>query len=414
LEAYAMITRRRIVAGLTLGPLVVPVAAGAQQRPAQPARPPARPAAPAPEPTQLPNGYPWISTAAQFAYLVDFETGRVLLDKGGDQRMYPSSMTKMMTAFLVFEKLARGEAQLTDTLTVSQRAWRQGGSKMFVEVNTRVSIENLLRGIIVHSGNDACIVLAEGLAGSEEAFVDQMNRKAAELGMVGTQYRNSFGWPDPDHWTTPRDLATLADQTIRRFPQFYPMYAEREFRWGNMAPQPNRNPLLAMAGQGADGLKTGSTEASGFGITASSVRDGRRVILVINGTTSMRQRGEEAARLMDFAYTQFENVTLFRPGESVTDAQVWQGESNTVALVASQPLRVTIPRRVRRDIAVKAVFDEPIAAPIQKGQRVGMLVITAPTVETVELPLVAGADVERLGPIGRVGSAVSHFVFGRR
>ncbi len=410
-----MITRRRMVGGLTVGALTVPVIAGAQQRPAQPARPPARTApAAAPEPTQLPNGYPWISTAAQFAYVVDFDTGRVLLDKGGNTRMFPSSMTKMMTAFLVFEKLARGELQMTDTLTVSQRAWRQGGSKMFVEVNTRVSIENLLRGIIVHSGNDACIVLAEGLAGSEEAFAELMNRKAAELGMVGTQYRNSMGWPDPDHWTTPRDLVVLAEQTIRRFPQYYSIYAEREFRWGNMAPQPNRNPLLGMAGQGADGLKTGSTEASGYGITASSVRDGRRVILVINGTNSLRQRGEEAARLMDFAFTQFENVTLFRPGESVTEAAVWQGESRTVSLVASQPLRVTIPRRVRRDIAVKAVFDEPIAAPIEKGQRVGSLVITAPTVETVELPLVAGADVERLGPIGRVGSAVSHFVFGRR
>ncbi|MDX2103082.1 MAG: D-alanyl-D-alanine carboxypeptidase family protein [Alphaproteobacteria bacterium] len=411
------VSRRTVLAGSVATGLVLPVMAGAQQRPAAPAaRPAARaaPPPPPPEPTQLPNGYPWIQTAAQFAYVVDFETGRVLLDKNSEQRMFPSSMTKMMTAFIVFEKLARGELQLTETFTVSERAWRQGGSKMFVEVNTRVSIENLLRGIIVHSGNDACIVLAEGLAGSEEAFASLMNAKAAEIGMTGTQYRNSMGWPDPNHWTTARDLAVLADQTIRRFPQFYPMYAEREFRWGNMAPQPNRNPLLAMAGQGADGLKTGHTDASGFGLTGSAVRDGRRVILVINGLTSMRQRGEEAGRLMDFAYSQFENLVLFRPGETITEAAVWQGEQRTLPLVAARPLIATIPRRVRRDIAVRAVFDEPVVAPIQQVQTIGKLVVSAPSVETVELPLIAGASVDRLGPIGRVGAAVSHFVFGSR
>ena len=385
-----------------------------QPRPAQPARPPAprRPETPPPaSATSLPNGYPWIDTQAAFAYIVDASTGAVLLDKNATQRMFPSSMTKLMTVYVVFEKLSKGELKMDDTLMVSENAWRKGGSKMFVDLNSRVRIEDLLRGAIISSGNDACIVLAEGIGGSEEKFAELMTVKARAIGMTDTNYRNATGWPAEDHYSTAKDLALLARRTIEDFPQFYPMYAEREFRYGGI-PQPNRNPLLSRS-SGTDGLKTGHTEASGYGLTASSIRQGRRIIMVVNGLPTMRARAVESERLTDWAFREFENYTLIKADEVMERADVWLGEAKQVALTASAPLQITLPRRVRKDMKVTLSYKSPLAAPIAKGDVVAKLIVTAPSVDPVELPLIAGADVARLTGIGRIREVAMLKIFGK-
>ena len=382
-------------------------------QPARPAAPPRKPAEPPPPPTptSLPNGYPWIDTQAAFAYIIDAATGAVLLDKNGTQRMFPSSMTKLMTVYLIFEKLAKGELKMDDTLMVSENAWRKGGSKMFVDLNSRVRIEDLLRGSIISSGNDACIVLAEGIAGSEEKFAELMTAKARAIGMTDTNYRNATGWPADDHYSTAKDLALLARRTIEDFPQFYPIYAEREFRYGGI-PQPNRNPLLSRS-TGTDGLKTGHTEASGYGLTASSLRQGRRIIMVVNGLATMRARAVESERLTDWAFREFENYTLVKAEEIIDRADVWMGDAKQVALTASAPLQITLPRRVRKDMKVTLIYNGPLAAPIAKGDVVAKLVVTAPSVDPVELPLIAGGDVTKLTGISRLREVAMIKIFGK-
>jgi D-alanyl-D-alanine carboxypeptidase (penicillin-binding protein 5/6) len=291
-------------------------------------------------------------TAATQAILVDFDTGTVLFEKNPDETMYPASMTKIMTALLVFEQLREGRLSLDDELPVSEEAWRKGGSKMFVHVGSKIKIGDLLHGIIVQSGNDASIVVAEGLAGSEAAFADRMTRRAREIGMTRTTFRNSTGWPDEAHVTTSRDLALLARHVIAGFPELYKLYAEKEFTYGKSLDgkpitQSNRNPLLyRMAG--ADGLKTGHTEASGYGLTASATRDDRRLIMVINGLDSVQARSEESQRLLEWGFREFENVHLFEPGETVTNADVWLGSKPVVPLVIEGGLALTLPRAARR------------------------------------------------------------------
>lgn len=356
------------------------------------------------------QGFPTVETPAQFAFMMDAKTGTVLLDKNADQRMAPSSMSKMMTAHMVFEKLKKGELKMEDEFTVSENAWRKQGSKMFVDLNSRVTVRDLLKGIIIQSGNDACIVMAEGLSGSEEAFADLMNAKGKEMGLTGTHFHNATGWPDPDHYTTPRDLAKIALDTINTYPEFYPIYAEKEFMWHGIK-QGNRNPLLYV-NMGADGLKTGHTEGAGYGLTGSAVRDGRRLILVLNGMTSMRMRQSESIRLMDWGFREFENYQLFKPGDVVEQAPVWLGASKTVPLVAGDALQATLPRRARKDMTVTVSYNAPLPAPLKKGDLVGKLKVTAPGVAAIELPLVAGADVPELGMFGRVGAAFSYLVFG--
>jgi D-alanyl-D-alanine carboxypeptidase (penicillin-binding protein 5/6) len=335
----------------------------------------------------------------------------VLLDKNGSQRMYPSSMTKMMTAYLVFEKLKKGELKMDDELLVSEKAWRTGGSKMFVEVGNKVRVQDLLHGAVISSGNDACVVLAEGLAGSEEAFAEQMTRKAHELGMKDSNFRNASGWPDPDHWTTAHDLAVLAFATIRDFPEYYTMYSDRQFTFNGIK-QDNRNPLLASLA-GADGLKTGHTEVAGFGLTASAVREGRRLIMVVNGLKSMKDRGTETERLMSWAFREFDNYSLFKPGDVVEDVPVWLGQAKTVPASVQNSTLVTLPRRLRKDMQVAVKYESPVKAPIRQGQEIGQLVVTTPNLPPIQMPIVAAQSVGELGLFGRVGAAVNHFVFGQ-
>ncbi|MCH8809097.1 MAG: D-alanyl-D-alanine carboxypeptidase [Proteobacteria bacterium] len=351
-----------------------------------------------------------IETTAREAFLVDAMTGRVLLDKNSDVSMPPASMSKIMTTYLVFERLKDGRLALDDELPVSEKAWRKGGSKMFVEVGKTARVEDLLRGVIVQSGNDACIVLAEGLSGTEEAFAEEMTRKGREIGLTGSSFVNATGWPDPNQRMTARDLATLAKRIIEDFPEYYHYYAETEFTYGGIR-QMNRNPLLYKS-LGADGLKTGHTEEAGYGLTASVAQGERRIILVLNGLDSRKARGEESVRLIGWAMREYDNYTLFKPGETVDQAPVWLGEAANVPLVMPEGATVTLSRKARRDMRVKVVYDAPIPAPLRAGQEVAKLVVAAPGEEPLEFPLMAGADVERLGIFGRITASLEYLVFG--
>lgn len=349
-------------------------------------------------------------TAAQEAIIVDYATGATLFAKNADRIIEPASMTKMMTIYLLFERLKNGSLSLDDTFLVSERAWRKQGSKMFVPVGKRVAVHDLIRGIIVQSGNDAAIVVAEGLAGSEDAFAKQMTEKARELGMTNTVFQNASGWPAENHHTTARDLATLAAATIRNFPEYYKYYSEMEFTY-NKIKQGNRNPLL-YTNSGADGLKTGHTESAGYGLTASAVRGDQRLIMVAHGMGSMRERARESARLLDWAFREFASYPLFKGGEKVADADVWLGDQETVPLVIQDDVTAVMKRSNRKKLKVAVQLEEPVAAPIVKGTEIGKLVVTAPDMDPIERPLLAGADVGPLGMVGRFKAAVSYLIWG--
>ena len=351
-----------------------------------------------------------IETAAREAFIFDMNTGAVLLEKNADQLMSPASMSKLMTITMVFERLKDGTLNMEDTLPVSEKAWKKGGSKMFVEVDTRVSIGDLLRGIIVQSGNDACIVVAEGLGGSEEGFAEAMTSRARELGLEKSTFRNATGWPDPNHKMTARELALLAKHIIQDFPEYYTIFAEKDFTFSDIK-QGNRNPLL-YKDNGADGLKTGHTEESGYGLVGSSERDGRRIILVVNGLENAKERSRESERLMEWAFREFNNYALFKSGDIVDNARVWLGDKDVVPLTVESDLTVTLSRQARKSMTVKVVYNEPIPAPIIKGTPVAQLVVSGPEIETIAVPLVAMEDISRPGTFKRLTSAVEYLVFG--
>ena len=351
-----------------------------------------------------------LDTIARQAILVDATTNTVLFEKSADQKMPTSSMSKVMTAYMVFEALREKRLTLEDTLPVSEHAWRTQGSKMFVELGARIKVEDLIRGMIIQSGNDASIVLAEGLGGSEEAFAKKMTERAHALGMKDSSFANATGWPDDNHYSTCRDLATLARALILTFPEYYHYDAEREFTYHGIK-QGNRNPLL-YRNMGVDGLKTGHTEIAGYGLIASAQRDGRRLILVINGLPSMQARADEPARIIEWGFREFSSYALLKPGETVDTLPVWLGQAPKVTAVTGDGLTVTMAQEERRGLKVTMQAQVPLPAPIVKGQTVGKLVITAPGFATREVPLLAAEDVARLGFFGRLGAAAHHAVFG--
>src|SRR6202023_1309664 len=365
--------------------------AGLNGHPAAGARGHAKPKATAAAPVPA-NPTAGMETQAAHAFVVEAETGTVLLDKAADERMPPASMSKIMTAYIVFDMLKQGRAKLEDELPVSERAWRLQGSKMFVPIGGRIKIDELLKGVIIQSGNDACLVLAEGLAGSEEAFVDLMNQKAKEVGLKDSHFANVDGLPHPDHWMTARDLATLSIRTIQDFPEYYHYYSEMDYEYNNIK-QGNRNPLL-YKGVGADGLKTRHTEEDGHSVTASVKREDRRIILVLGGLPTMKARAQESERLIDWAFREFNDYKLFAAGDKVDDAEVWLGSDPKVPLTVANDLVVTLPRKSRKDMKVTVDYDRPIPAPVKKGQTVGKLVVTAPDVPPTEVALVTGAAVD--------------------
>jgi D-alanyl-D-alanine carboxypeptidase (penicillin-binding protein 5/6) len=364
-------------------------------------------AAPSGSPADTPVGS--IDTAAKWAYIEDYDTAASLLEKQADDQMPPSSMTKLMTLYLVYDQLKQGRLKLGDELPVTERAWRMQGSKMFVQIGTTVKVEDLIRGVVVQSGNDAAIVLAEAIGGSEEQFAEKMNAKAKELGLTDSFFKNCTGWPDPEQHMSPRDIATLAGRIIQDFPDYYHYDAEKSFRYNGIE-QGNRNPMVQKGT--ADGLKTGHTDAGGFGLVASSKRNGRRVILVLNGMNSMHERAEEAERLMDWAFFNFEDVTLFSASDVIERVPVWLGAEHSVSLVASRDVIVTMPRNWRQKASVKVAYDSPITAPVARGDPLGKLTVTGEGVPHLEVPLMAAADVPLLGLPGRAMAVLSKYVTG--
>jgi len=351
-----------------------------------------------------------IDTIARQAVLIDMSTGTTLFEKNANQRMPTSSMSKIMTMYMVFERIRAGRLSLDDTLPVSQRAWRMQGSKMFTELGAQIKVEDLIRGVIIQSGNDASIVLAEALSGSEDKFAEDMTKRAHELGMKDSNFRNATGWPDENHYSTAHDLAILAEHLIKDFPEYYHYYSQTEFTYHGIK-QGNRNPLL-YRNMNVDGLKTGHTDTAGYGLTASAIRNGRRLILVVNGLPSMQARADESARILEWGFREFESYALFKKGEPVDQAKVWLGASSTVPLVVQDDLRVTMNRDERRNLKVSVVLDEPVPAPIAQGTQLGKVVLEAPGFSKREIPLVAAQDVDRLGFFGRIGAAAMHLVSG--
>jgi len=351
-----------------------------------------------------------IQTDAHVAYIVDYQTGAVMLDKNGEERIEPASLTKLMTVYLLFEQLKSGKMKLSDMLTVSETAWRMQGSKMFVELGNQIRLEDLLRGIIVQSGNDACVVVAEAMAGSEQAFAERMNAQAKAFGMNGTHFVNSTGWPDPDHYTTGHDLAILARHVVTDFPEYYHYFSEIDFTYHGIK-QGNRNPLL-YKNVGADGLKTGHAEGPGYSLVASGQQEGRRVIMVVQGLDSKQARSDEAVTLWEWAFRNFEDDRIVKAGAPLVDAPVWMSETPSVPLAAKSDLVLTLPRGARDQVKATAVFDGPLPAPIVAGSEVGMLRIEAPGMSPVEVPLVTAGHAERLGAFRRMILAARHLILG--
>lgn len=356
-----------------------------------------------------------IETRASHAILMDYETGMVLLEHNPDTLMSPASMSKLMTILMVFEAVEDGRIRLEDEFFVSDDAWRRGGAKsggstMFLVARSRVSVEDLLRGVIIQSGNDACIVLAEGLGGSEPGFAAMMTERARDMGMENSTFTNATGWPEAGHKTTARDLARLTRHLIRRHAPYYGMFAERSFTWNGIT-QPNRNPLL-YANMGGDGLKTGHTEDSGYGLVASAEQNGRRLILVMNGLETKKERSSEARRLMNWGFRAFRNETLATRDTVVARAPVWQGEFAKVGLAPEKAFRVVLPRTGLRKMVVTASYDKPMLAPIDKGMVAGKLRVTLPGMETQEVNLVTTAGMKREGMFARALSAMAYVLFG--
>jgi len=355
-------------------------------------------------------------SSAKEAILFDLSGHRVLYEKNADQHMPTSSMSKMMTIYMVFDALKAGKLKLDDEFTVSERAWRstykQDESSMFLPINSRVKVEDLIRGVIIQSGNDATIVLAEGLAGSVEAFMTEVNAKAQEIGLANSHFTNPAGMPDPEHYSTARDLATLAERLITDFPDYYHYFGELEYTFNNIK-QGNRNPLLYHSGSGVDGLKTGHTEAGGYGLTASAIRNGRRLVAVVNGLPSMQARADDPQALLDYGFNEFKAYTLFKPGDTVERAVTWEGTEPTVPLVVDQPATVTMSFEEKKGLKAVVHMPETIRAPIAAGQEVGKLVISVPGQPDQAFPLKTASTVERLGFFPRIAMAMNYLLGGR-
>ena len=354
-------------------------------------------------------------TAAPYAILVDADSGTVLFEKGADVPTPPSSMAKLMTAEVVFNELKQGHINLDDEYIVSEDAWRRGGapshtSSMFAPIHSRVRVEDLLRGAIVMSGNDACIALAEGIAGNEPAFVELMNKRARELRLTKSYFTNSTGLPDPAQKVTARELARLARHIIRTYPNFYRIYGEHEFTW-NKIRQQNRNPLLTM-NLGADGMKTGFTQDGGYGLVGSAVQDGMRLIVVVNGLRTAKERADEAKKILEFGYRGFELKPLFAAGQIVGYAKLFGGASGSVALVGEGAIGVLMPKNASERVAAKIVYSGPVPAPIKQGQPIGYLNIYRGERAVAEVPLFSAESVGRGNLPQRAFDAASELVIG--
>ncbi|MBS0504981.1 MAG: D-alanyl-D-alanine carboxypeptidase [Proteobacteria bacterium] len=363
---------------------------------------------------------PPFDTPAPIAYMIDLSSEAELYAKDADRRIPPASMAKMMTVYVAFDMIRKGELKPGQMFTVRPETWAKwhgpaAGSTMFLSPNEQVSVENLLYGIVTLSGNDACVVLAEGIAGTEEAFVQRMNDAAKKLGLTNSHFGTSNGWPDEGRtYVTARDLAKLAAATIENYPQLYKQYYSKpDFTWGKTMggadiTQANRDPLLGRVA-GADGLKTGHTEEAGYGFTGSAEQNGRRLVMVVAGLSSFNQRISESVRFMEWGFRAWQAKPLFRQGAKVETADVQLGDAKTVGLVAPRNLAVTLPGGAASNIQVKVVYDGPVKAPIRKGQHIADLVVSTPDTPPQTMPLVAENDVGTAGFFGRVWAAILSF-----
>lgn len=345
-----------------------------------------------------------ITTPAEYAVIMDYRTGEVLFEKNARTPTAPASMSKLMTVAIVFERLKEGSLTLEDEFDVSEKAWREReGSSMWVRVGDEISVLDLLRGIIVQSGNDACIVVAENISGSEEAFVELMNRKAREWGLNDSTFGNPHGKPGPNHKMSMRDLALLTRKIIADYGEYYALFAEREFTWEKIR-QANRNPILDMV-EGADGLKTGHTEESGYGLVGSAAQNGERRIVVVNGLSSERERATESARLLRIAFNDFSTKTFYEAGDVVGEAEVFKGREAYVPLIAREPVKLLMHRSAMDEAKATIVYQGPAPAPIQENQQIGFLRIETPAGATREYALYAGKPVREASIWGKIGLA---------
>jgi serine-type D-Ala-D-Ala carboxypeptidase (penicillin-binding protein 5/6) len=358
---------------------------------------------------------PTMDTVAQTAIAIDFNTGTVLYDKDSNKRIEPASLSKMMTAYVVYSYLKAGRLKLDDTLPVSEKAWakhKTNESNMFVPLGAQVKVEDLIRGMMIQSGNDACVVLAEGIAGSTDAFVDLMNQTAQKLGLKDSHFADVDGLPDPEEYMTAHDIAMLGIHLIRDFPDYYHYDSEKEFTYNGIK-QGNRNPLL-YKDIGVDGMKTGHTDEAGYGVAISALRNGRRIVEVLVGMKSMNQRSQEAEKLLDWAYREWADYKLVKTGDPVDDAPVFLGTTATVPVTVQSDLLVSLPRNARSSMKVTAVYDQSAPAPIAQGQKIGTLQVTANDVAPVQVPLVAAKPVDKVSGFSRAALAAGYLLFGRK
>jgi D-alanyl-D-alanine carboxypeptidase (penicillin-binding protein 5/6) len=354
-------------------------------------------------------------TTAKQAIIIDFETGEVLYDKNSDERMPTSSMSKVLTTIVAYDAIREGKIKWDEELPVSQRAWQEGGSAsggstMFLDLNSKVKVSDLIKGIVIQSGNDACIVMAEGIAGTEENFAGLMNDKAYEIGMKSSHFMNASGLPDPNHYSTARDLAKMAVYLIKNYPEDYKFYSEKEFVYNNIK-QGNRNPLLYLT-IGADGIKTGHTDDGGYGVIGSAVSNGRRIVMVINGTGSMQARATESEKLMKWAEVSFKNVDLVKKDAVIGKAPVVLGLARDVSIVASNDVKATVSAFDKAPATIVANYKVPLIAPVKKGDPIGEMVVTLSNGTKLSSPLVAGEDVAEASFFSRLSEKFMLMVVG--
>jgi len=345
--------------------------------------------------------------AATAYLLIDANSGTVLAEKNSDEPLPPASITKLMTSYIVSSEIDRGAIAHSDLVPISVTAWKKGGSKMFVREGTQVAVIDLMRGMIIQSGNDATIALAEYIAGSESAFVDVMNQQAALLGLTNTQFKNATGWPEEGHYSTPRDIATLTKALITEFPESYKLYSEQYFSYNGIN-QPNRNKLL-FRDKTIDGVKTGHTDEAGYCLVSSSEKDGMRLISVVMGTKSDNARAAESQKLLAYGFRYYYTHKLYEKTAIISQARVWKGKSDSIALGVNKDIFLTIPRGTEDDLVAKASVDQIIEAPIVAGQELGNVIVTLDDKELLNTPLVALNPIEKAGIFSRIFDAISLF-----
>jgi serine-type D-Ala-D-Ala carboxypeptidase (penicillin-binding protein 5/6) len=372
-------------------------------------------AAAAPNPVSGPKSSEGYQTAAAHAILIEADSGSVLFEKAADDLIPPASLSKLMTQEVVFNEIRQGRLKPTTEFIVSTNAWRRGGapshtSSMFIPIHSKVSVDDLLHGAIIQSANDACIALAEGISGNESGFAELMTKRARELGLTKSTFGNSTGLPDPRQLMTARELAKLARHIIETYPEYYKYYGEREFTW-NKIRQFNRNPLLAL-NIGADGLKTGFTKEAGYGLVGSAVQNGLRLIVVVNGLRSEKERADEAKKMLDWGFHNFQSGLLFAQGQEIAQAKLYGGAKGHVPLTARKEVRLMVPRGSRDKIIARVVYSGPVPAPVQEGQKIGTLKVWRGESVVLEVPLQAAESVGTGSMPGRAFDAATELVLG--